>query len=129
MPQIVIRTRNELVHTKGKPMDNLRKPLKESIEAITDLSPSAYVLLDYFYSVKSGWTFVEKQMTTTLGVTPRTLQKAKRELINKGYLYISKGNEVTTYYIGKGAVNEFLDSPTIIMKTGQNTCTKTNTTP
>jgi len=129
MPIITIRTRNELVHTKGGRMDSINKPKKETIAAITDLSPTAYVLLDYFYSVKSGWVFIEKKMTKTLGVTSRTLQKAKRELVQKGYLYIAKGGEITTYYVGKGAVNEFLSSPTMVIKTGQNNCTKTSSTP
>jgi Mn-dependent DtxR family transcriptional regulator len=95
-------------------MERLIKPINETLVAMTDLSPSAYLLLDYYYSVNSGWVFVQQQMAKTIGISIRTLERAQKELKDKGYLYIAKGKEVNTYYVGKGAVNDFLKSTSFV---------------
>ena len=81
-----------------------RIPTEEAITAMKDLTANAYKLLIYYYSKSTGWKFDDAEMAETIGVTDRTLKDCKRELINKGYLYIEKGTTIDNYFIGKQAV-------------------------
>lgn len=102
--------------SRGKPMTNIIKPRDEAEQAMTELSPSAYMLLDYYYSKDDGWEFTKAHMMKTLGITERTLQRAKKELIEKRYLHIASGKEVDNYFVGKQQVRDFLSNTTIVVK-------------
>jgi len=116
----MINRRNEIVQSKANTKSDrgnypVIRPRIEMLNAMTELSKNAYFLLDYYYTVKSGWIFDDNQIKVTIGTDIRGLQRAKKELKDKGYLYIAKGNEVNNYYIGKQAVDSFKKSTTSII--------------
>jgi len=100
--------KNEIMHSKGKAMKNIIKPKDETLLAIKELTSNARILLDIYYSVNSGWDFNDNHMAKTMGVEVRTYKLMRKELIDKGYLYIAKGPEVNNYYVGKQAVGNIM---------------------
>lgn len=84
-----------------------RIPQREIVSAMSDLSSNSYKLLMYYYSRRDGWEFVEENMASVIGTSVRQLKKARKELIDKGYLLIQKGS-VDVYFVGQGAVTKFL---------------------
>ena len=79
-------------------------PTQEAIEAMTDLSSTAYKLLIYYYSKSSGWEFNDITMSEEIGVKLRALQNARKELIDKKYLHINKSPALDNYFVGKKCV-------------------------
>ena len=103
-----IGVRNEIMCSKGGRGMNLVKPKSEVESGIRELSSGAYHLLDIYYTLYSGWDFVDSVMAHKLNVGIRRYKTLRKELIDKGYLYIAKGPEVDNYYVGKSAVKDFL---------------------
>ena len=83
-----------------------KAPTYEVLDAMTDLSANAFKLLMYYYSKSTGWHFEDEDIAKTLGVTVRVVKTLKKELIDKEYLLIAKG-DITTYFVGKRAVREW----------------------
>jgi len=81
-------------------------PQDEAITAIKDLTPKAYQLLIYYYSKNDGWNFEDKEIADTLDTTERMIKKYRKELIDKEYLWIMKG-ELSVYFVGRKAVYDF----------------------
>ena len=98
--------RTVLMHSQGH--FQCRIPADEALTAMTDLSAGAYKLLIYYYSKSTGWSFVDKQIADTIGVTERRLKELRKELIEKRYLYIAKG-DIDNYFIGRRQVSEWLN--------------------
>ena len=82
-------------------------PSDELITAMTDLSSGAYKLLIYYYSRKTGWNFEDKEIAETIGLGDRRVKEVRKELIDKKYLLILKGNPIDNYFIGRKAVQEW----------------------
>ena len=85
-----------------------RIPTDEAITAMKDLSSGAYKLLIYYYSKSTGWSFNDQDIADTLGVSIRRLKELHKELKDKGYLLILKG-EVNNYFVGRKAVLQWTD--------------------
>lgn len=90
-----------------------RIPTDEALLAMKDLSSGAFKLLIYYYSKSTGWKFVDSQIAETLGVTEVVVKRLKKELIDKGYLYVEKGTNFNTYFIGRKAVLEW-NNPDVV---------------
>lgn len=84
-----------------------RIPTEEALLAMKDLSSGAFKLLIYYYSKSTGWKFIDEQIAETLGVTLIVMKRLKKELVDKGYLYIEKGTNFNTYFIGRQSVLEW----------------------
>lgn len=93
-----------LKKTKGKYMAHI--PQTEITGAMTALSSGAYRLLMYYYSRNDGWVFDDTNIATTIGTSPRQVKKFRKELLDKEYLLIQKG-QTDVYFIGQGAVQQF----------------------
>lgn len=78
----------------------------EAIYAMKDLTDNAFKLLIYYYSRSSGWAFSDDEISSTIGVTKRTVSNLRKELVDKGYLHIEKGN-INNYFVGRKAVFEW----------------------
>lgn len=85
-------------------------PSDELITAMTDLSSGAYKLLIYYYSRRTGWNFDDVEIAKTIGVTDRRVKELRKELTDKKYILILKGNPIDNYFIGRKAVQEW-DNP------------------
>ena len=83
-----------------------RIPQKELTDAMTDLSAGAYKLLMYYYSRNDGWIFDENNIAKTIDTSTRQVKKFRKELIDKEYLLIQRG-QVDVYFIGTLAVQKF----------------------
>ena len=81
-------------------------PQKEIKESMTELSIGAYKLLMYYYGTSDGWRFHEGKIADTIGTSERQLKKFRKELIEKEYLMIQRG-QTDVYFIGKQAVEQF----------------------
>ena len=81
-------------------------PTKELLSAMKDLTPKAYQLLMYHYAKSDGWEFNEEEIAKELDISPRMVKQYRKELIDKDYLMISKG-EVSIYFVGRDAVLNF----------------------
>ena len=81
-------------------------PQTEIVEAMKDLSNGAYKLLMYYYSRRDGWRFIDTNIATTIDSSERQVKKFRKELIDKQYLLVQKG-QVDVYFIGKLAVDKF----------------------
>ncbi len=90
-----------------------RIPTDEALLAMKDLSSGAFKLLIYYYSKSTGWKFVDSQIADTLGVTEVVVKRLKKELVDKGYLYVEKGVNFNTYFIGRKAVLEW-NNPDVV---------------
>jgi len=86
-------------------------PQNEALTAMKDLNPKAYQLLIYYYSRLDGWKFDDEEIARTIGTTERMVKTYRKELIEKEYLWIAKG-DLTVYFVGRKAVGEFKYSPT-----------------
>ncbi len=86
-------------------------PQTELTSAMTDLSTGAYLLLMYYYSKRDGWTFVDDNIARTINTSVRQVKKFRKELIDKQYLLIQRG-QVDVYFIGQIAVDRFINSIT-----------------
>jgi len=93
-----------LKHSRGGYMTTI--PQDEALTAIKDLSPKAYQLLIYYYSKNDGWNFDDEEIADTLATTARMIKQYRKELIDKEYLWIIKG-ELTVYFVGRKAVYDF----------------------
>ena len=82
-------------------------PQTELTTAMTELSIGAYKLLMYYYSKRDGWIFNDDNIAVTIDTSVRQLKKFRKELIDKKYLLIQKG-QVDVYFIGKLAVDKFM---------------------
>lgn len=81
-------------------------PQKEILAMMSDLSSGAKDLLLYYYSRNDGWRFNDTNIAKAINTSERQVKKFRRELLNKNYLLIQKG-EVDVYFIGKLAVEKF----------------------
>lgn len=81
-------------------------PQAEITSMMAELSGGAKDLLLYYYSRNDGWIFREDSIAKAINTSIRQLKKYRRELVNKEYLLIQKG-EVDVYFIGKLAVAKF----------------------
>lgn len=84
-----------------------KAPTYEVLESMKELTDTGFKLLMYYYSKSTGWKFDDADIAATLGVTPRTVANARKELIEKEYLLIEKGRNLDTYFVGKRAVREW----------------------
>jgi helix-turn-helix protein len=84
-----------------------RIPTEEALTAMKELTDTAYKLLIYYYSKSTGWNFSDLEIGRVLGVTERTVQTARKELVDKEYLLVEKGKNIDNYFIGKRAVFEW----------------------
>jgi predicted transcriptional regulator len=84
-----------------------KAPTYEVLESMRELTDTGFKLLMYYYSKSTGWRFDDADIAMTLGVTPRTVSNARKELIDKEYLLIEKGKNIDTYFVGKRAVREW----------------------
>ena len=82
-------------------------PQTEIIEAMKDLSNGSYKLLMYYYSRRDGWRFIDANIANAIDSSERQVKKFRKELIDKHYLLIQKG-QVDVYFVGKLAVRQFL---------------------
>ena len=98
-----------LKKSKGKYMAQI--PQAEITKALGELSQGAYRLLTYYYSRQDGWVFNDDNIAKTMGTSVRMIKKYRKELIDKEYLLIQKG-EVDVYFIGKNAVYQFINNIT-----------------
>jgi len=96
-----------LKKSKGRYMASI--PQVEITEAMSELSNGAYKLLMYYYSRNDGWVFVDDNIAKAINSSARQVKKFRKELIDKHYLLIQKG-EVDVYFIGRLAVSQFLHS-------------------
>ena len=99
-------TKTIFKQTKGRYMAQI--PQNEILDSIKELTPGARNLLLYIYSLNDGWVFVEENVAKAIGTTVRQLKKYRKELVEKKYLLIQKG-ETDIYFIGKATVREFLN--------------------
>lgn len=99
-------TKDIIMHTSAH--YTCKIPTDEAITAMTDLSSGAYKLLIYYYSKSTGWHFDDKDIASTIGVSVRRLQELHKELKDKKYLLILKG-DVNNYFVGRGAVLKWTD--------------------
>ncbi len=83
-------------------------PQEDIEQAMIDLSPKAFQLLTYYFSKNDGFIFSNDIMADLMSISKRQLSTYHRELKQKGYLAIQKG-DVTVYFIGKTAVREYND--------------------
>lgn len=83
-----------------------RIPQAEITTAMVDLSATAFKLLMYYYSRNDGWEFKDENIAVTIDSTTRMVAKYRKELIDKEYLLIQKG-QVDVYFVGKRAVAKF----------------------
>ena len=81
-------------------------PQAEILSMMTDLSSGAKDLLLYYYSRNDGWRFDDANIAKFINTSERQVKKFRRELINKEYLLVQRG-EVDVYFIGKLAVEKF----------------------
>jgi len=102
---------NKAVLKKSETKYMAKIPQAELTSAMTDLSTGAYMLLMYYYSKRDGWVFVEENIGKTINTSVRQVKKFRKELIDKQYLLIQKG-QVDVYFIGKIAVDRFINSIT-----------------
>lgn len=84
-----------------------KAPTYEVLDAMKELSSNAFKLLIYYYSKSTGWKFTDVDIANTLDVTAKTVGILRKELIDKGYLYILKNKHTDTYFVGKRAVKEW----------------------
>ena len=101
----LVRGKDIAMHSQGT--HTCRIPTEEALLAMKDLSSGAFKLLIYYYSKSTGWKFVDSQIAETLGVSEIVVKRLKKELSDKGYLYVEKGNSFNTYFIGRKAVLEW----------------------
>ena len=97
---------NKSILKKSETKFMTRIPQAEIADMIKDLSHGAKDLLMYYYSRNDGWRFIDKNIAAYIGTSERQLKKFRKELIDKEYLFIQKG-EVDVYFIGKLAVSTF----------------------
>ena len=102
--------RSIVMHTQHP--HKCRIPTYEALDAMKDLSSGAFKLLIYYYSKSTGWEFVDSEIATAIGVSEKRLKELKHELKTKGYLLILKGVDIDNYFIGRTAVNNWLNPPT-----------------
>ncbi len=76
-------------------------------QAITDLGGHALKLYMYYYTKSDGWIFRPVEMAAAMGVSVRTMQYAKKELIDKQYLFIDHEKRRDHYYLGPKMVAKF----------------------
>ena len=81
-------------------------PSEEVEIAIKELTPKAYQLLIYYYSKNDGYIFNNGTIAELLNISTRQLSTYHKELKEKKYLHIQKG-DVTVYFIGKEAVSNY----------------------
>lgn len=75
--------------------------------AIEQLSPNALRLLMYYYSKGTGWRFDDEKITKKLGIKQRTLNSIRKELIDKGFIFIIHAEAANTYVLGKQTTHKF----------------------
>lgn len=102
----MIGTKAVLTKSKGKYMAQI--PQAEISKGLQELSQGAFRLLTYYYSRRDGWVFKDENIAKTLNTSARMVKKYRKELIDKKYLLIQKG-EVDVYFIGQKAVEKFLN--------------------
>lgn len=96
-------------------------PTQEAVEAMTKLNENEYKLLIYYYSHNSGWNFSDDKICKDLGgITSRTLNNARKSLIEKGYLLIVQGN-IDIYFVGQEAVRRWQNPKYIQQDNSDNT--------
>lgn len=86
-----------------------RIPTHEAIDAMKDLSSGAFKLLIYYYSKSTGWEFKDAEIADTLGITVKRLGELKKELVDKDYLLVERGQNIDNYFIGRQAVRNWKD--------------------
>jgi len=74
---------------------------KDLIMFNQELSKSAILLYLYISMKKKKWTFNMGIISKNLGMPYKTVSKARRELIQKGYLRISHGRVFDYIHLGK----------------------------
>lgn len=99
---------NKAILKKSETKYMARIPQAEITKALSDLSSGAYRLLTYYYSRNDGWEFSDTNIAKTLGSSERQIKRYRKELIDKNYLLIQKG-QVDVYFIGQLAVNKFVN--------------------
>lgn len=104
-----LKKKGVVMHSQGA--YKCRIPTNEAISAMKDVSSGAFKLLIYYYSKSTGWAFDDTEIADTIGVTERRLKELKKELIDKDYLYISKGADIDNYFIGRQAVQGWKNPP------------------
>ena len=97
---------NKAVLKKSETKFMAKIPQVELTKAMKELSIGAYKLLMYYYSRRDGWKFEDHNIAETIGTSTRQIKKFRKELIEKKYLLIQKG-QVDVYFIGKLAVEKF----------------------
>jgi len=85
-------------------------PSDELITAQHDLSAKAFGLLMYYYSKGDKWEWRDSVMAQDLSMTQRKIKEYRKELIDKEYLYVVKG-EITNVFIGRQAVMDWKHPP------------------
>lgn len=100
---------NKAILKKTETKFMARIPQAEITKTFTDLTSGARDLLMYYYSRNDGWVFEDGNIAKTLGTSERQLKRYRKELLDKEYLLIHKG-ETDVYFIGQGAVKKFKES-------------------
>ena len=80
---------------------------KEIKKALVELTPNGFKLYMMFFTVGEGWVFKAENISRAVGMSIRTMQYAKRELIKKEYLFIDHEKRTDDYYIGPTRVIKF----------------------
>lgn len=97
---------NKSITKKKESKYMARIPQAEITTSMKELSAGAFKLLMYHYSRNDGWIFKDENIAKAIDSTERMVKQYRKELIEKGYLLIQKG-QVDVYFVGKGAVDQF----------------------
>lgn len=103
--------KNHVIVKSKKRESRMQIPISELGYANDELTFNAHKLFLYYYSKDYGWYFTDPTIEKVLNFSLRTLQNARKELIDKNFLLIING-KVVNYFIGKAAVLEQLNYDT-----------------
>jgi len=92
---------------KGNPQFRMNIGTNEVSTAIIDLDPNAFKLYMHYHTKGDGWIFKPSDIAKATGTSVRTMQYAKKELIDKQYLFIDHEKRQDAYYLGPKIVKAF----------------------
>ena len=75
-------------------------------KALKELAPNAFRLFLYYHTKSDGWVFRPDDMAKEMGISVRTVQYAKAQLIKQEYLFIEHEKRVDSYYLGPATVKK-----------------------
>lgn len=94
--------------TKRKYVGKVQRSKVDMKEAVIELSPNAFKLLNLiYYEILKDETLADDEAMKQLGVSRRPYYKAKDELKEKGYIKIVQvGSTKYKWYIGKESISK-----------------------